>query len=158
MALVSTTALPLALTHPKQPPAPRTVDPPTLLKHLVDRANFTHYQEQMIEASYNDIHRTIEGRVLVGLLSDMPTAGTPGRTFFAMDTGGFFVDDGTTWTQVNGTGAGVVFADLPASPVLGQFATVTDSNTNAWGAVIAGGGSDTVLAWFNSVAWTVIGK
>lgn len=50
------------------------------------------------------------------------------------------------------------FAGLPASPTRGSTATITDSNTNAWGATIAGGGTHTVMAWFNETEWTVIGK
>jgi hypothetical protein len=52
-----------------------------------------------------------------------------------------------------------VFSGLPSSPTRGETATITDSNTNAWGAVISGGGAYTVMAWFNSSGnWTVIGK
>lgn len=49
------------------------------------------------------------------------------------------------------------FAALPVSPTLGALAVITDSNTNAWGAAIAGGGSITVLAWWNGAAWKVAG-
>lgn len=50
------------------------------------------------------------------------------------------------------------FASLPALPLVGMTYVVTDSNTNTWGANIAGGGSNTVLAWYNGTNWTVIGK
>jgi hypothetical protein len=52
---------------------------------------------------------------------------------------------------------GVAFASLPASPAVGMVAYVTDSTTATWGATIAGGGSDKVLAWYNNSHWTVIG-
>lgn len=52
----------------------------------------------------------------------------------------------------------VVFADLPASPTEGQVAAVTDSNTNTWGATIAGGGANNVLGFFNGTNWTVFAK
>lgn len=53
---------------------------------------------------------------------------------------------------------GLAFANLPASPVAGMQATVTDSTTTTWGATITGGGSNTVLAFYNGSAWTVAGK
>jgi hypothetical protein len=53
--------------------------------------------------------------------------------------------------------AGVTFANLNASPTAGEIQTVTDSNTATWGATIAGGGSNTVLAFYNGTNWTVAG-
>lgn len=51
------------------------------------------------------------------------------------------------------------FAAIPASrQVLGGQVAVTDSTTAVWGAVIAGGGANTVLAWWNGANWTVTGK
>lgn len=52
----------------------------------------------------------------------------------------------------------VPFAGLPASPVLGTLAVVTDSTTAGWGSVVIGGGFNKVLAWFNGTNWTVIGS
>lgn len=52
---------------------------------------------------------------------------------------------------------GRTFAQLPASPVAGMEATVTDSNTTTWGATIAGGGSNNVKARYNGTNWTVVG-
>ena len=49
------------------------------------------------------------------------------------------------------------FANLPAGAT-GMFRVVTDSNTNTWGATIAGGGANVVLAWYNGSNWTVVGK
>ncbi len=50
------------------------------------------------------------------------------------------------------------FATLPASPGVGLVAVVTDSNTNVWGANIAGGGANKVLAIWGGSQWTVVGK
>lgn len=50
------------------------------------------------------------------------------------------------------------FAALPASPSEGMMAWVNDSNTAVWGATIAGGGTDKVLAVYNGTNWTVAGK
>lgn len=54
----------------------------------------------------------------------------------------------------------VPFSMLPAaSPTLeGVTRPVSDSNTAVWGAVIAGGGSNHVLAYCNGTAWTVCAK
>jgi hypothetical protein len=52
---------------------------------------------------------------------------------------------------------GRTFANLPGTPVAGMLATVTDSNTATWGATIAGGGANNVLARYNGTNWTVVG-
>lgn len=56
----------------------------------------------------------------------------------------------------------VTFATLPtctgAGTVGGAVAVVNDSNTNTWGAVIAGSGAFIVLAFCDGVAWSVAGK
>lgn len=52
---------------------------------------------------------------------------------------------------------GLDFASLPTG-VNGMIARVTDSNTNTWGDVISGGGSNNVLAFFNGTDWTVFAK
>lgn len=52
---------------------------------------------------------------------------------------------------------GFAFAGLPAGPVAGTIAYITDSNTTTWGATVAGGGANKVLAWFNGTNWKVIG-
>jgi len=54
--------------------------------------------------------------------------------------------------------AEVQFASLPGSPTVGQLANVSDSNTNVWGATIAGTGGNHVLARWNGSNWTVVGK
>lgn len=53
----------------------------------------------------------------------------------------------------------VAFASLPSAVGLeGAMRGVTDSNTNVWGAIIAGGGANHVLAYSNGTNWTVAGK
>jgi hypothetical protein len=49
------------------------------------------------------------------------------------------------------------FANLPSSPTVPMIMYVSDSNTATWGATIAGGGTNKVLAWYNGVHWTVVG-
>ncbi len=52
----------------------------------------------------------------------------------------------------------VAFAALPAAPAEGMLCSVTDSNTATWGATIAAGGANHVLAYYNGTNWTVAGK
>lgn len=47
------------------------------------------------------------------------------------------------------------FAELPTAPAVGMLACVTDSTATAWGGVIAGGGSNTVLAFYDGTNWVV---
>lgn len=53
--------------------------------------------------------------------------------------------------------APVTFANLPATPTAGTIMCVSDSTVNTWGSVIAGGGTFTVLGFYNGTAWRVIG-
>lgn len=55
-------------------------------------------------------------------------------------------------------GAEVAFAALPSSPVVGDTANISDSNTATWGANVAAGGSNHILARWNGSNWTVVGK
>lgn len=50
------------------------------------------------------------------------------------------------------------FANLPNPPHTGMHATITNSNTNTWGANAAGGGSFVVGVFYNGSAWTVESK
>lgn len=49
----------------------------------------------------------------------------------------------------------VLFAELPLAPLPGMLACVTDSTLATWGGVIAGGGTNTVLAFYNGTSWVV---
>ena len=51
----------------------------------------------------------------------------------------------------------VAVASLPASPVLGMVAAVTDANTPIMGATVAAGGAAKALVWYNGANWTVTG-
>jgi hypothetical protein len=48
-------------------------------------------------------------------------------------------------------------ATLPATPLVGQMARVTDADTPAVGSTVAGGGAAAALVWYNGANWTVIG-
>lgn len=52
----------------------------------------------------------------------------------------------------------VTFANLPASPIEGMTAPITDSTVNTWGSVIAGSGTNHVLGYYNGTNWTVAAK
>jgi len=52
---------------------------------------------------------------------------------------------------------GITFANVPGTPVAGMTVYITDSSTATWGATIAGGGANKVLAWYNGTNWTVAG-
>jgi hypothetical protein len=50
------------------------------------------------------------------------------------------------------------FSGLPASPTEGMLAPIIDSSVNTWGSVIAGGGGNHVLGYYNGTNWTVAAK
>lgn len=50
-----------------------------------------------------------------------------------------------------------VFSGLPSSPSAGMIACITDSTVTAWGATIAGGGTNTVFGCYKGANWTVMG-
>lgn len=52
--------------------------------------------------------------------------------------------------------SGTAYASLPTAAA-GDIAYVTDSSTATWGATIAGGGANKVLAFYNGTNWTVAG-
>lgn len=54
----------------------------------------------------------------------------------------------------------VKVVDLPIANVknAGMTAYVIDSNTNAWGTAVVGGGANKVLVFCNGASWTVAGK
>jgi hypothetical protein len=70
-------------------------------------------------------------------------------------------------TILNQIQGGLAFASLPGSPAAGQMAYITDgkstncgdSSCTTFGTTITGGsGSLKLLAWYNAVNWTLIGK
>lgn len=73
---------------------------------------------------------------------------------------GISVDDSDPANPIISLGAvpSYTFAELPASPALGNLAVVTDSPVNAWGDVVSSGGdAQTALIWYNGAEWSVIG-
>jgi hypothetical protein len=51
----------------------------------------------------------------------------------------------------------MAFGSLPGTPLHGMVAAITDSNTATWGATVAAGGANKILAFYNGTNWTVIG-
>lgn len=48
-------------------------------------------------------------------------------------------------------------ATLPATPLVGMIARVTDSSSPTTGSTVAGGGAAAALCWYNGTDWKVIG-
>jgi hypothetical protein len=79
---------------------------------------------------------------------------TQGTTNYAIKTGTGLVQFGDTLKLASKT-----VSQLPAaSTVPGALCRVTDSNTATWGATIASGGANSVLAFSNGTNWTVAAK
>jgi hypothetical protein len=75
--------------------------------------------------------------------------------YLATDTNVLSIWNGSAWVNFTHGVPYTTYANLPASPVEGQLAVVTDGNsaTYANGAAIAGGGSTVILALYNGTAW-----
>lgn len=87
------------------------------------------------------------------------TSGTP----YVCDLGGVtgfaaILDGALTIYRTQHTPMTVGQLPVCAAGSKGQAAVVTDSNTAVWGAVIAAGGANNVLAFCNGANWTVAGK
>jgi hypothetical protein len=70
--------------------------------------------------------------------------------------------DGTTRLTVDTVGSiqvatALTVATLPAAPVVGMVARVTDATLPVMGATVVGGGAAAALCWYNGANWTVIG-
>lgn len=71
---------------------------------------------------------------------------------------GFFVYSYNNLPLVIGDGTEKLFADLPPSPPVGSVANISDSDTEAWGDTINGGGNKHVQGRWNGSAWTIVAK
>lgn len=86
------------------------------------------------------------------------TLPTGTRTLVARDTTDTLTNKTLTTPRLySGTYADVVTATGadPGSGFIGMLAVITDSNTTTQGATVAGGSSNTVLAWHNGSNWVV---
>ena len=45
-----------------------------------------------------------------------------------------------------------------SSTIEGALASITDGNSNTWGATVAGGGANHVMMYCDGTNWTVAGK
>lgn len=100
---------------------------------------------------------TLASVIIRDVIASRPAASIAGRLFFATDTQAMYRDNGASWDLLYVTPQSVTFASVP-TPVAGTMVVITDSSTNTWGATVAGGGANVVLAWYNGTNWTVIGK
>jgi hypothetical protein len=94
--------------------------------------------------------RVIDGGSLI--------TGNDSPTYFPGDVAG--TSDGTghyNTGHLNVKAIALTYAQLPATPLAGMMCYVTDSNTATWGATVASGGANKVLAWYNGTNWTVAG-
>lgn len=94
---------------------------------------------------------------LVGTVTDAYTVYISGAPTEGTRNGALWVAAGTSRFDGAIQSTGVAFASLPTG-VAGMMMYVSDSNTNTWGATVAGGGANKVLAFYNGSAWTVAGK
>lgn len=86
-----------------------------------------------------------------------PIASPPGQSFLdALQAISRGINAQTQVVQANPVKS-YAFAGLPSPASIGQLAIITNSTTAAWGTIIAGGGANRVLAWFNGSNWTVVG-
>lgn len=70
--------------------------------------------------------------------------------------------DGTTRLALDTVGSvrlttGLTVATLPASPLVGMIARVTDASSPTLGATVSGGGSSFAIVCYNGASWTVMG-
>ncbi len=77
---------------------------------------------------------------------------------WAFRSPGFAVDGSGNAIAKSVRHTATTFAGLP-TPVKGMLATVTDATVNTWGSlIVAGGGANNVLAFYNGANWTVAGR
>lgn len=84
----------------------------------------------------------------------VPSGGTTGQILSKASTSNY----DHTWSSVLAlpettfSGLGALVAGT------GTLANISDSNTNVWGALVGGGGTNHVLVRYNGANWTVVGK
>jgi hypothetical protein len=133
--------------------------------HLIGEAantlaqrNGTNAQAFRCYGTYTDASNYVRAA-----LSSTSTAVT-----LAAETAGTGADDiplnltaaGTGTVKVNSVAEVAVsstVANLPATPVVGMIARVTDATAPAVGSTVTGGGAANALCWYNGTNWTVLG-
>lgn len=85
------------------------------------------------------------------------TLGRPEANVLSINTDANNDATGSVYAKIFKT-TPLTFATLPASPLLGMVAAITDCNTTTWGANAAGGGSNKAFLFYNGTNWTVMGK
>lgn len=87
--------------------------------------------------------------------------GTTNQFVTGVSTSGVITTAQPNFSNLTGTAivaTEIAFSAKPGSPATGTMVNFSDSNTNTWGATVAGGGSNHVLARYNGTNWTVVGK
>jgi hypothetical protein len=111
---------------------------------LADIGLGTIYLDAMINGSYSTTSIQVK-------------AGSSG-TIVAADGGPVIIEGATVTILPSIRCTEVAFASLPGSPAIGELANVSDSNTATWGANVADGGANHILARWNGTNWTCVGK
>jgi hypothetical protein len=96
-----------------------------------------------------------------GTLTILPVVGqlVDGKVSTTLANGEFLDirSDGSDWINLNAPTItqvlGYTFATLPASPITGMLAYITDADTISYRAVAVGGGSDTALVFYDGTDW-----
>jgi hypothetical protein len=93
-----------------------------------------------------------------------PGAGSIDTAIYRNAAGVIEINNGTAGTFRDLKSRSVIYSGstvalLPATPVTGQTAYVTDGTASlAWGATVTGGATTKYLVWYNGANWTVVGK
>ncbi len=115
----------------------------------------------------NGIANTLIGKIITGLLANIPTAGLAGRSYYASDSDQFFIDTGSAWTEIGEFHAHHhdadyvnVIGDVMTGPLEASvFATANDADNcvvlNPSGAYYNGTGGETgAIKILLPVTWT----
>lgn len=98
------------------------------------------------------------GNIVLGIPYTIPTTtGVSSNVLIGTST-----DNGADKLQVNGsvsasifTTVPTTFAALPASPIMGMIAAISDGNAALWNVIATGGGTTPQLLWYNGTNWVV---
>lgn len=124
--------------------------------------SITHTSNGQVSMNFQDLNATASGQQAMRFLYDGGTNITGGgfQIQSLTDVLGFQANLFTLFkTGVFQFQQELPFGSLPAAANCpGCVARVSDSNTVVWGASVAGGGANHIVAWSNTSAWTVLGK
>jgi hypothetical protein len=109
-----------------------------------------------VKSTYFYNHPTSGGSVGIWTATTTPYLGTESNHPFAFRTNNIERLALDTVGSVRVSTA-LTVATLPASPLVGMMARVTDATSPTVGSTVTGGGAAAALCWYNGTNWTVIG-